>query len=111
MLRPEEGKKDIEIEDRRRCEDFVLVSFLEHCVFSAMIFPDFSIGARTRVDASEGRARMNARVLPPRNQREGAPCTMSVVNGRNLYDPRKQITGATLTSRSITLGRTSTSAF
>jgi len=37
--------------------------------------------------------------------------TSSVVNGRNLYDPRKQITGATLTSRSITLGRTSTSAF
>lgn len=37
--------------------------------------------------------------------------TMNVVNGRNLYDPRKQITGATLTSRSITLGRTPTSAF
>jgi len=37
--------------------------------------------------------------------------TSSVVNGRNLYDPRKQITGATLTNRSITLGRTPISAF
>ena len=89
--------------------DFVLVSFLKYCVFSAVIFPDFSMGARIRVDAFEGCATMNA--SPSVQELGGCSLRRSVVNRRNLYDLRKQIIGATLTSRSITLGRTPTSAF
>lgn len=109
---PKKKKKDIEtgeiiVAAKRLCS--CSLSKI-HCVFSAEIFPDFSMGARTRVDASEGCATMSA---SPSVQEPGG-CSLrrtSVVNGRNLYDLRKQIIGATLTSRSITLGRTPTSAF
>lgn len=68
-------KKTSRPETLRR--DFVLVSFLKYCVFSAVIFPDFSMSARTRVNASEG-CRMNARVLPVQELEEGAAPTSSV---------------------------------
>lgn len=93
-----------------------LFPFSSNRVFSAVIFPDlFYIGARTRVNALRGVRQDETRETQeqPRRVLDGTfiLATERDGNRRNLYDPRKQIIGATLTSRLITLGRTPTSAF
>lgn len=109
LLRPEGKKKDIETGDetaKRLCSCFLsqVLCFLG-CDFSRFFYERaYTRGCIRGVQDERESFRPGARrVLPLRRAQN--------VNGRNLYDPRKQIIGAILTSRSTTLGRIPTSAF